>query len=99
LARVNTKQKQIKPINMTNTTTQKKEFRVQIDQLCTIWTSSIKFIEATTQEEADKLALEMYNNGELFENLEDFVYNYDTVKETESMDIINGEGNTLIRIN
>jgi hypothetical protein len=84
---------------MTNTTTQPKEFRVQIDQLCTIWTSSIKFIQATTQEEADNLALEMYNNGELFESLEDFVYNYDTVKETESMDIINGEGNTLIRIN
>jgi hypothetical protein len=91
--------KQIKPKTMTNTTTQPKEFRVQIDQLCTIWTSSIKFIEATTQEEADQLAIEMYNNGELFEKLEDFVYNYDTVKETESMDIINGEGNTLIRIN
>jgi hypothetical protein len=84
---------------MKNTTIQQKEFRVQIDQLCTIWTSSIKFIEATSQEEADKIALEMYNNGELFENLEDFVYNYDTVKETESIDIINGEGNTLIRIN
>ncbi len=84
---------------MQNTQTQKQEFRVQVDQLCTIWTSSIKFIEATTQEEADKIALEMYNNGELFENLEDFVYNYDTVKETETMDIINGEGNTLIRIN
>ena len=84
---------------MTNTQTETKEFRVQVDQLCTIWTSSIKFIEATTQEEADKIALEMYNNGELFENLEDFVYNYDTVKETETMDIINGEGNTLIRIN
>ena len=84
---------------MENTQTQKQEFRVQVDQLCTIWTSSIKFIEATTQEEADKIALEMYNNGELFENLEDFVYNYDTVKETETMDIINGEGNTLIRIN
>ena len=84
---------------MENTQTKKQEFIVQVDQLCTIWTSSIKFIEATTQEEADKIALEMYNNGELFENLEDFVYNYDTVKETETMDIINGEGNTLIRIN
>ena len=52
-------------------TTQTQEFRIQVDQLCTIWTSSIKFIEARTQEEADQLALEMYNNGELFENLED----------------------------
>ena len=79
---------------MTNTQTQPKEFRVQIDQLCTIWTSSIKFIEATTQEEADQLVIEMYNNGELFENLNDFVYNYDRLRETESMEITNDEGNT-----
>jgi hypothetical protein len=91
--------KQIKPTNMTNTQTELKEFRIQVDQLCTIWTSSIKFIEASSQDEADKLAIEMYNNGELFENLEDFVYNYDTVKETQSLDIINGEGNTLLSIN
>ena len=84
---------------MTNTQTQTQEFRVQVDQLCTIWTSSIKFIEATSQEEADKLAIELYNNGELFEDLEDFEYNYDTLRELETMDIINGEGTTLIRIN
>jgi len=84
---------------MNTTQTQTQEFRVQVDQLCTIWTSSIKFIEATSQEEADKIALDMYNNGELFENLNDFVYNYDSLRETETMDILNGEGNTLIRIN
>jgi hypothetical protein len=84
---------------MNTTKTQTKEFKVQVDQLCTIWTSSIKFIEATSQEEADKIALDMYNNGELFENLNDFVYNYDSLRETETMDILNGEGNTLIRIN
>jgi hypothetical protein len=86
-------------MNTTQTQTQTKEFRIQVDQLCTIWTSSIKFIEATSQEEADKIALDMYNNGELFENLNDFVYNYDSLRETETMDILNGEGNTLIRIN
>lgn len=84
---------------MNTTQTQTKEFRIQVDHLCTIWTSSIKFIEATSQEEADKIALDMYNNGELLENLNDFVYNYDSLKETETMDILNGEGNTLIRIN
>jgi hypothetical protein len=86
-------------MNTTQTQTQTQEFRVQVDQLCTIWTSSIKFIEAISQEEADKIALDMYNNGELFENLNDFVYNYDSLRETETMDILNGEGNTLIRIN
>ena len=84
---------------MTNTQTQTKEFKVQVDQLCTIWTSSIKRVEATTQEEADKIALEMYNNGELFENLDEFEYVYDSLKETETMEIINGQGNAIIKIN
>ena len=84
---------------MTNTQTQTKIFKVQVDQLCTIWTSSIKIIEATSQEEADKLAIELYNNGELYENLQDFVYVYDSVKETETIEILNEIGNTLIKIN
>ena len=86
-------------MNTTQTQTQVKEFRVQVDQLCTIWTSSIKFVEATTQDEADKLAIELYNSGELFENLEDFVYVYDSIKETDTMEIISGTGNVLMKIN
>jgi hypothetical protein len=82
-----------------NTQTQKQEFRVQLDQLCTIWTSSIKRVEANTQEEADQIAIEMYHNGELFENLDEFVYVYDSLKETETMEIINSTGNILIKIN
>jgi hypothetical protein len=81
---------------MTNTT-QTKEFRVQVDQLCTIWTSSIKRIEATTQEEADKLAIDMYQNGQLFENLDEFVYVYDSLREMEEIDIINEQGQTIIK--
>ena len=84
---------------MTNTQTQVKEFRVQVDQLCTIWTSSIKFVQATTQDEADKLAIDLYNSGELFENLEDFVYVYDSIKETDTLEIISGTGNVLMKIN
>lgn len=82
---------------MTNTQTQTKEFKVQVDQQCTIWTSSIKIIEATSQEEADKLAVEMYHNGELFENLQEFVYVYDSVHETETIDILNEQGNTILK--
>lgn len=84
---------------MNTTQTQTEQFKVQVDQLCTIWTSSIKIIEATSQEEADKLAIELYNNGELYENLQDFVYVYDSVKETETIEILNEIGNTLIKIN
>lgn len=82
---------------MNTTQTQTKEFRVQVDQQCTIWTSSIKFIQATSQEEADKLAIDMYHNGELFENLQDFVYVYDSVHETETIDILNQDGNTILK--
>ena len=83
----------------TQTQKQKQEFRVQVDQLCTIWTSSIKRVEATTQEEADQIAIEMYHNGELFEKLDEFVYVYDSLKETETFEIINVTGNVIIKIN
>jgi hypothetical protein len=86
---------------MTNTTTQTetKIFKVQVDQLCTIWTTSTKTIEAITQEEADKIAIDMYNNGQLFDELDNYEYVYDSLKETDTMEIINEQGNTLIRIN
>jgi hypothetical protein len=84
---------------MTNTQTQRKIFKVQVDQLCTIWTTSTKTIEATNQEEADKIAIDMYNNGQLFDELDDFEYVYDSVKETETMEILNGDGNIIIKIN
>jgi len=84
---------------MTNTQTQTKIFKVQVDQLCTIWTTSTKTIEATTQEEADQLAINMYHNGQLFDELDNFEYVYDSVKETETMEILNGDGNIIIKIN
>ena len=84
---------------MTNTQTQTKEFRVQVDQLCTIWTTSTKTIEAISQQEADQYAVDMYNNGQLFDELDNFEYVYDSLKETETMEIINGEGNRIIKIN
>jgi hypothetical protein len=84
---------------MTNTQTQTKEFRVQVDQLCTIWTTSTKTIEATNQEEADKFAIDMYHNGQLFDELDNFEYVYDSLKETETMEIINGTGNVILKIN
>ena len=84
---------------MTNTQTQTKIFKVQVDQLCTIWTTSTKTIEAISQQEADQYAIDMYNNGQLFDELDDFEYVYDSLKETETMEIINGDGNTIIKIN
>lgn len=82
---------------MNTTQTQTKEFKVQIDQQCTIWTTSYKMIEATSQDEADKIAVDMYHNGILFENLQDFEYVYDSVHETETIDILNQDGNTILK--
>jgi hypothetical protein len=84
---------------MTNTQTQTKIFKVQVDQLCTIWTTSTKTIDATTQQEADKIAIEMYNNGQIFDELDNFEYVYDSLKETETMEIISETGNVIIKIN
>ena len=84
---------------MTNTQTQTKIFKVQVDQLCTIWTTSTKTIEAISQQEADQYAIDMYNNGQLFDELDNFEYVYDSLKDTETIEIINGEGNTIIKIN
>lgn len=81
------------------TNTKKEIFKVQVDQLCTIWTTSTKTIEATSQEEADKIAIEMYNNGQLFDELDNFEYVYDSVKDTETMEIINEQGESIIKIN
>ena len=84
---------------MTKTQTQTKIFKVQVDQLCTIWTTSTKTIEAISQQEADQYAIDMYNNGQLFDELDNFEYVYDSLKDTETIEIINGEGNTIIKIN
>jgi hypothetical protein len=84
---------------MTNTQTQTetKIFKVQVDQLCTIWTTSTKTIEATNQEEADKIAIEMYHNGQLFDELDNFEYVFDSLREMEEIDIINEQGNTILK--
>lgn len=82
---------------MTNTQTQTKIFKVQVDQLCTIWTTSTKTIEATTQEEADQLAINMYHNGQLFDELDNFEYVFDSLREMEEIDIINEQGNTILK--
>ena len=82
---------------MTNTQTQTKIFKVQVDQLCTIWTTSTKTIEATNQEEADKFAIDMYHNGQLFDELDNFEYIFDSLREMEEIDIINEQGNTILK--
>jgi hypothetical protein len=82
---------------MQNETTVQTEFKVQIDQQCTIWIRSTKYINAISQQEADNIALNMFKSGEIFSDLDEYEYMYDTLHETETIDILNEQGNTIIK--
>jgi hypothetical protein len=82
---------------MQNETAIQTEFKVQIDQQCTIWIRSSKYINATSQEQADEIALNMYKSGEIFSDLDEYEYMYDTLHETETVDILNEQGNTILK--
>lgn len=82
---------------MTNTQTQTKEFKVEIDQQCTIWIRSTKYINAKSQQDADEIALNMYQNGDIFQDIDEYEYLYDTMQETEIVDITNDQGNTIVK--
>lgn len=82
---------------MQNETAIQTEFKVQIDQQCTIWIRSSKYINATSQEQADEIALNMYKSGEIFSDLDEYEYIYDTLHETETVDILNEQGNTILK--
>jgi len=56
---------------MQNETATQTEFKVQIDQQCTIWIRSTKYINATSQQEADNIALKMYKSDEIFSDLDE----------------------------
>jgi hypothetical protein len=82
---------------MQNETTTQTEFKVQIDQQCTIWIRSTKYINASSQQEADEIAINMYQTGDIFSDIDDYEYLYDTMHETETIDILNEQGNTIIK--
>jgi hypothetical protein len=82
---------------MQNKTTVQTEFKVQIDQQCTIWIRSTKYINATSQQDADNIALNMFKSGEIFSDLDEYEYMYDTLHETETIDILNEQGNTILK--
>jgi hypothetical protein len=82
---------------MQNETTVQTEFKVEIDQQCTIWIRSTKYINAKSQQDADEIALNMYHNGDIFQDIDEYEYLYDTMQETEIVDITNEQGNTLVK--
>jgi hypothetical protein len=57
----------------------KKDFYFYLDEKCTIWTRTHFYVEADTYEEAQKLSLELVENGECGN---DGVSDYETLYET-----------------
>ena len=58
----------------------KKEFQFYFDEKCTIWTRTSFCVEADTYEEAEKLSLELIENGEFGNNgSSEYETLYDTI--------------------
>ena len=60
----------------------KKDFYFYFDEKCTIWTRTHFCVEAETYEEAQKLSLELIENGEYGNNgSSDYETLYETMRE------------------
>lgn len=79
---------------MQNTTTN-QEFTFFIDQKISMWTRSTKHIQAQNIDEAETIIKAQYQNGELFENLDEYEFLYDTQEDTEVVEVINPNGDTI----
>lgn len=79
---------------MQNTTTN-QEFTFFIDQKISMWTRSTKHIQAQNIDEAETIIKAQYQNGELFENLDEYEFLYDTQEDTEVVEVINQNGDAI----
>jgi len=72
-----------------------KEFTFNIDQKISMWTRSAKHIEAETYEEAENILKKQYQAGEIFENLDEYEFLYDTQEDMEVVEVLNNDGNLI----
>ena len=77
----------------TNTTL--KEFTYHIDQKIEMWTRSTKHIQAESQEQADKIIQDQIQLGEIYEDLDEYDFLYDTQKDLDIVEIFNQDGNQI----
>lgn len=79
---------------MQNTTTN-KEFTFFIDQKIEMWTRSTKHIQAQSLQEAEQIVREQMDKGELYENLDEYEFLYDTHKDLDIIEVLNQDGKTI----
>jgi len=60
-----------------------------------MWTRSTKHIDASTYEEAEQVIKDQYQAGQLFEDLDEYEFLYDTQEDTECVEVLNTDGNQI----
>jgi hypothetical protein len=70
-------------------------FTFNIDQKVSMWTRSTKHIEAETYQEAEQILKSQYNDGEMFESLDEYEYLYDTVEDMDVVEVLDTNGNQI----
>ncbi len=70
-------------------------FTFNIDQKISMWTRSTKHIEAETYQEAEQILKNQYQAGEIFEDLDEYDYLYDTTEDLDVVEVFNPEGNQI----
>lgn len=79
---------------MQNTTTN-QEFTFFIDQKIEMWTRSTKHIQAQSLQEAEQIVREQMDKGELYENVDDYEFLYDTHKDLDIIEVISPNGDII----
>lgn len=79
---------------MQNTTTN-QEFTFFIDQKVEMWTRSTKHIQAQSLQEAEEIVREQMNKGELYENVDEYEFLYDTHKDLDIIEVISPNGDII----
>lgn len=72
-----------------------QEFTFFIDQKIEMWTRSTKHIQAQSLEEAEQIVREQMDKGELYEDLDEYEFLYDTHKDLDIIEVLNQDGNIL----
>jgi hypothetical protein len=70
-------------------------FTFNIDQKVSMWTRSTKHIEAETYQAAEQILKSQYQNGEMFESLDEYEYLFDTVEDMDVVEVLDTNGNQI----
>ena len=72
-----------------------ENFTFNIDQKITMWTRSTKHIEAESYEQAEMILKNQSKNGEIFEDLDEYEFLYDTQRDLDIIEVLNEKGDNI----